>query len=501
MIRLFTCLFLLVNLVCTNNALSQQITILYFTDAHEIAPVQDRMGERGGFARLKTIVDRVKAENPNTMVAFGGDLAGGVLFGAIFHGFPVVEACNRLPLDVANFGQHDFDFGSDVTRALIDSSDFPWITSNLVEESGEPFNNLSNIAIFEWYGIRVGFLGLTDAMNTTTQEGIVFQRDLVESAREAVQKLDAINSDIIVALTQTGLETNELLLTEIPEIDAIFSEERAETRSMVHVAGERPILTPCGNIGSLARLDIEKVDGDYRISYRFHAITPDIPSDPEMAALENHYMTLLEETLSETLAVLETPLEAGMYGDSRSRWRECNAGNLIADAYRNVHNADVGLMNGGGIRANALGTEMTLREATAMLPFSNRVSLARINGSLLRQALEHGVSEVERHAGRFLQVSGMSYAYNSDAPAGSRISNVLVNGNLLDETAVYTVALPSHILHGGDGFSMLADSPDIEILIDGFDAPVDVDVFAEYCRRHGSINAGMEGRITVLSDD
>jgi len=40
------------------------MTILYFNDAHEIAPVIDALGERGGVARLKTVIDVVRMENP-----------------------------------------------------------------------------------------------------------------------------------------------------------------------------------------------------------------------------------------------------------------------------------------------------------------------------------------------------------------------------------------------------------------------------------------------------
>ena len=67
-------------------------TILYFNDAHEISPVQDHLGSRGGVARIKTIVDKVRMQNAQTIVVFGGDLAGGTLFGAVYKGFPLVEA-------------------------------------------------------------------------------------------------------------------------------------------------------------------------------------------------------------------------------------------------------------------------------------------------------------------------------------------------------------------------------------------------------------------------
>jgi len=102
---------------------------LYFNDAHEISPVQDHLGSRGGVARIKTIVDKVRMQNAQTIVVFQLDLSGGTLFGAVYKGFPLVEAFNLLPLDIANFGQHDFDFGPAETKKLISASSFIRILS------------------------------------------------------------------------------------------------------------------------------------------------------------------------------------------------------------------------------------------------------------------------------------------------------------------------------------------------------------------------------------
>jgi len=193
-------LFFFINLFAQNNS---KITILYFNDAHEISPVKDKLGERGGIARIKTIVDKVKKENSNTIVVFGGDLGGGSLFGAVFNGFPIVEAFNHIPIDIANFGQHDFDFGEKNTRKLVKKSKFQWITSNLVNSKNKPFMDLPTYQIIDKNNIKIGFIGLTDAMNTTIVRKTVIQNDLVESAQKAIKKLRQKNVDFIIGITQT----------------------------------------------------------------------------------------------------------------------------------------------------------------------------------------------------------------------------------------------------------------------------------------------------------
>ena len=105
-------LFLIVSIaVCsvssTADVENRRATVLYFTDAHQLAPVVDRLGERGGAARLAIVVQRVRSEVPGAVLAFGGDLAGGVLFGAVFRGQPMVEALNSIGVDVATFAIRD----------------------------------------------------------------------------------------------------------------------------------------------------------------------------------------------------------------------------------------------------------------------------------------------------------------------------------------------------------------------------------------------------------
>jgi 5'-nucleotidase len=476
----------------------RQATVLYFTDAHQLAPVVDRLGERGGVARLATVLQTVRVAEPGAILAFGGDLAGGVLFGAVFRGAPMVEALNTLGVEVATFGQHDFDFGVDQTATLVEASRFPWITSNLVNEAGNPFLNLPTSLVLKRQGIRLGFIGLTDAMGTTARDDRVEQADLVDAARKAVAGLKEQHVDVIIALTQTNLATNEHLLAEVVELDAILSEERSEIRSTTSFVGSRPILTPCGNLGSLIRLEIRTEAGKRPLLLGGALpVDPSVPADSALSVLEGRYTAELERRLAEPLATLETGLEAGVSGDGAARFRETNAGNLTADAFRSHYGADVGIINGGGIRANAPEGPFTLKEALSLLPYGNRVCLVKMKGALLLRALEHGVARVTQRSGAFCQVSGMRYAYNPEAPVGGRIIAAEVDGKPVEAGRTYTVALPDYLLKGGDGFSMLKEA---RVLVGPSSAPEDVVVLADYCRELGRIDARIEGRIDVRQE-
>ncbi len=152
-------------------------------------------------------------------------------------------------------------------------------------------------------------------------------------------------------------------------------------------------------------------------------------------------------------------------------------------------------MNGGGIRTSILTGEFTLRDAYAILPFGNKVILANVKGETIQAALENSVSRVESLGRGFLQVSGIHYSYNPDLPVGERVQSVTINNEPIDLEKDYLVAMPNYIFHGGDGYTMFAES---EILVDDTNAQTDAEVLIQYASKLGTINASLEGRIVVI---
>ncbi len=471
-------------------------TILYFNDAHEISPVQDHLGSRGGIARVKTIVDKVRMQNAQTIVVFGGDLAGGTLFGAVYKGFPMVEAFNLLPLDIANFGQHDFDFGPAETKKLIRASRFIWISSNIIDKDSNPFANVPTYTVLESNRIKIGFIGLTDAMNTTKPTGEIIQLPLLPSVKKAIDlmKNEITDVDVVVAVTQTTEGKNEQLLIKEERIDIILSEEQFEERSNIYYVVGRPIISPCGNMGSVIQIDITKKGSELSIFSTVHPVDNSVVEEPEMLRLQKKYQDSLEIKLARPVAHVETPLDGGVNTDSKCRWGETNLGNLITDAYRLYYKAEFGIINGGGIRANIPAGKLTLKNALSVLPFHNRVCMIRISGQLLKQMLEHGVADVESRDGAFLQISGGVYRYNQKKSPGERIVSVKVGDVNLEDDKKYTIALPDYILRGGNGFTIFSEA---EIVVSPADGKEDVNIFIQHCREIKTIDVKLENRIII----
>jgi 5'-nucleotidase / UDP-sugar diphosphatase len=143
----------------------------------------------------------------------------------------------------------------------------------------------------------------------------------------------------------------------------------------------------------------------------------------------------LDQELGQVVGVAEVELDTRR---AKVRSEETSFGALVADALRSATGGDLALTNGGGIRGDRtypIGTKLTRKDILTELPFGNVTVLTAITGSDLLAALENGVSQVEDGAGRFPQVSGMSFNYDAGRPPGSRVVEVTVGGAPLDPAA------------------------------------------------------------------
>ncbi|HYO91056.1 MAG TPA: 5'-nucleotidase, partial [Pyrinomonadaceae bacterium] len=233
------------------------------------------------------------------------------------------------------------------------------------------------------------------------------------------------------------------------------------------------------------------------IDWEVIPVTRDIEPDPSFAAVTDKYKDLLTE-LAERVGHTDVQLDAG---SEANRTRETNVGNFVADAFRQVTGADVALINGGSIRADSIISpgELTKRDVLAIFPFANPVVKLEVTGATLRAALEHGVSSgpEETEPGRFPQVSGINFTFDPTRPAGSRLTEVTVNGQPLDNKKTYALATSTFLaVDAGDGYTMFSGA---RFLIKPEQAQKAPDVLRKAIASVKAIAPKTEGRITKSS--
>ncbi len=469
------------------------LTILQLNDIYDITPVEK--GKRGGLSRVATLQDRIRQENPNTIFVLAGDFLSPSTMSSIFQGSQMVAGLNAIGLDLATFGNHEFDFGPDVTRQRMQESRFTWVSANVLDPAtGLPLGGAVPFIVRQLGGVRVAIFGLTTPETHALSKGAANLKflDPIQAARDAVTRAGRLGADVIVALTHQDMAEDKQLAAAVPGIDLILGgHEHVPLDARV---GRTLILKAGSDARLLGRIDlwVSTGRGGKRVESKWELIpvTDEIPAQPEVAALVKQYQDLTAAQFNVVVGATSLPL------DTRGevvRTQESALGDLIADLMRAALNADVALVNGGGIRGDVVVPAGPLRrgDVLGILPFANKVVKLDVSGMALREALENGLSQVEKAAGRFPQVSGIRYRFDPSRPAGSRLVSVTVNGRPLDEKAHYTLATFDFILGGGDGYTMLQSA---NVLVKPENGPMDSDLLLDRLKQ-GPIAPVLDGRV------
>jgi len=202
-------------------------------------------------------------------------------------------------------------------------------------------------------------------------------------------------------------------------------------------------------------LTVDRATGKLQsVDWEVLPITDKIADDPEFAAVTEKYKETLV-TYTELVGRTQVRLDAR---SEANRTGETNVGDFVTDALREAVGADVALINGGSIRADTVFEPGSLskHDVLAILPFGTDVVKVEVTGATLRRALEHGVSQSAAGAepGRFPQISGLRFSFDTTSPVGSRVKKVTVNGQPRDDRRTYTLATNVYLLGGGDGYDM-----------------------------------------------
>jgi 2',3'-cyclic-nucleotide 2'-phosphodiesterase (5'-nucleotidase family) len=471
------------------------ITFLHTNDVYEIAPKDGQ----GGFAELATLLEQERASHAHTITTFGGDLISPSVLSGLTKGTQMIKLMGLLDTDIAVLGNHEFDFGPGITTERIEASTFPWLGTNVRGADGKPATGTVDLHLMDVAGYKVGFFGLlapeTEVLSSPGAD-ITFA-PLVETAQAAVAQLREQGADLIVALTHLDLADDLEVARNVEGINLIFGGH--DHNAITYEEGDTLIVKAGHDAHYLAAVDLtvdrvmkrDKEVVEARPEWRYLS-TAGVAPDPEVQAIVDQFEKVLDEELNVPVGTTTVAL------DSRRdtvRTTESNFGNLIADALRETVGADVAIANGGGIRGDRTydaGSVLTRKDILTELPFGNVTVVVEISGADLRAALENGVSEVEDKAGRFAQVSGMTYRYDAASPAGSRIVEVLVAGEPLDPARTYTLATNDYIFGGGDGYEALTHG---KALVDASAATLMASMVMDYIAAKGEVAPAVEDRI------
>lgn len=465
------------------------VTILQINDVYSTVPIAGR----GGLARVAALKQLLTRAGRTPILVLAGDFLSPSVASSVFKGEQMVAALNAAGLDIATFGNHEFDFGLEVLRQRIAESRWTWVVSNVTDRAGRPLEGTVPYLVRTYGGLRVGFIGLCLTTQEIRQEDLADVRllDPIESAAKYLPVLRGQQVDLIVAVTHLTLADDQKLVERFPEIDVVVG---GHEHSPITVTQNRTLISKAGSEAEyVARIDLARRGSQVDRHFELIPVDARLPEEPATARVVADYERRLGTQLDAQVAASLIDLDATTL---HLRASETNIGNLFADAMRTSVNADIGLINSGAIRGERLypAGALTRRLLLAMHPFGNLVAKLELSGRTVQAALEHGVSRLPETAGFFPQVSGLSMEVIVSAPVGSRVRNVRINGQPLDPERTYTMAVPDFLL-GGDGYAMLVNA---KLLIDPENGDLVVTTVEKYVEARRTISPVVEGRIVLV---
>ena len=521
---------------------SNDIVILHTDDAH--CGVNDNLGY-AGVAAYKA--EMQKTHNYVALVDCG-DAIQGESIGTLSAGAYLVDIMNEVGYDFATFGNHEFDYKLPQLAKLTKQAKYQYLACNFKYiGKGTSDLNYKPYEIVTYGDKKVAFIGIVTPESFTKSTPAYFQDEsgnyiysfsedetgtaLYETVQKTVDEARAAGADYVIAMGHLGNEgitdrwTSKAVIANTTGIDAVLDghDHIAGVQKVANKDGKQIVLTePGSKFENLGKLTI-KTDG---------TITAELISPKEFTEKDagiTAYITKLTDTFKEYVSKVVAKSSIALpdkdeNGNRLVRNHETALGDLCADAFRVMMDADIGIMNGGGIRKPIKAGDITLDNILSVFPWGNLPCKMEVTGQTVLDMLEMGAINYPEESGGFLSVSGLKYTIMAGVPssieltdkgefskvAGKyRVTNVQVLNKKtneyepLDLNKTYTLGgIDYTILYCGDGFTMFNDS---KVLKAGDASYTDAQMVVDYIENKlggtiGEEYAKPQGRISVNTD-
>lgn len=470
--------------------------------------------EVGGFARIKTVIDEQKAENPDTLVVDGGDFSMGTLVQTVYEDEAAeLRMLGAIGCEVTTFGNHEFDYrSSGLAQMLKSAAESGDVLPELVvcnvdwdamEAAGLNDGQQQIQSGFEEYGVKdyvvlqkgdvnvavTGVFGV-DALACAPTCELLF-RDPVEAVRETVAEIKANEDvDMIVCVSHSGTwedeskSEDEILAKSVPDLDLIISGHTHTELAEPIVHGDTYIVST-GEYGKkIGKLSMtQKSDGrwemtDYKLVPILSTITADGATqekiDGFMEAVDTGYLADFGYTKDEVLAT--NNVQFSTLHDLEYEHTEHNLGDLMSDAYvYAVENSDdfdgvpvdVAVVPSGTVRDTYTAGDITVEQVFNSfslgigpdgVPGYPLISVY-LTGKELRTAAEIDASVSDYMTTARLYMSGLHFTYNPNRMILNRVTDVYLtdeNGSRveLEDDKLYRVVAD---LYSGQMLSAVTD--------------------------------------------
>ena len=505
------------------------ITLVHVNDTHSYLDAygpKDRNldGTLGGMAKAASIIAAVRAHEPNVLLLHAGDVFQGDFFFNAYFGVPEFQLMKQLGFDAMAVGNHEFGFGPDVLTqslaAAYGGDTLPLLSANLnfseytPPEGFPPLETWIKPGIIKSVGgVTIGIFGMTQPDDVTNMPAPVKilgkypdTATLLGIAGLTAAELRGAGAEVVICLSHLGVIYDQAIAANVPGIDIIVGGHDhyvfEQPLAVTNPEGKRTLILQAGNhYRYVGKLRFTLKNGAVKVlDYTLLPVDRKIPPLPEVQNVVDVLKDGIEETYGDvyyaTLARATRDLE--MSTNPRQPRRDSAMGNLITDALREKTGTDIaitanGMIAEGIFQGPIVGADVFRPVSYGYDPATGlgfKIATFEIAGVELVKALETTLAFIGVNEDFFLQVSGMSFAYDAGAPVGSRVllESVRVQGHPLDPFATYTATV-------NEGIAFLIPEMGVEVINLNVLPDLEYNVLKDFIIGLGRVNYHSEGRI------
>ncbi len=420
-------------------------------------------GKVGGFAHLATLVKRLRASRPGALLLDGGDTWQGSATSLWTRGQDMVDATKLLGVNM--MAPHwEFTYGADRVREILDlhlKGHIEFLAQNVkTTDFEDPVFQPWSIRSIN--GVSVAIIGqafpytpIANPRYFVPEWSFGIQDDRMQ---QMVDEVRGKGAQVVVVLSHNGMDVDLKMASRVAGIDVILGGHTHDgVPQPIAVANSRgrTLVTNAGSNGKfLAVLDLD-VKGGKLADFRYRLLpvfSRLLPADPEMSALIDRvrapYRALLEAPLATTEGLL---YRRGNFNGSFDQ--------LILDALIEEKNAQIafspGFRWGTSVLSGQVITREHLMDQTAIT--YPQVTVTDMTGEFIKTVLEDVADNLfnpdpyYQQGGDMVRVGGLTYACEPGARAGSRISDMRLDGKPIDASKTYRVAGWAPVAQGVKG--------------------------------------------------
>ncbi len=452
-------------------------------------------GEQLGIPAVAALKQYYQSQGANVLLVDAGDFSQGTTLVSYFDGGSAVLFMNAAGYDAASLGNHEFDFGFEELQIMDTLADFPILDANVLnKETGEPY--FGDNKIFTFDNMKVGVFGLDTAEAQTKASPknvkditILDGQELYACAQEQVNTLKAQGCDYIICLGHLGVDDESLgrrsvdVVANTTGID-LFIDGHSHTEMDGGLEVNGTVITSTGNY--LANIGVVVYDQETKTEKASLVKAADYKGgyDATVAGFVKAHQDIVDAAYSGLFATAAVDLNGER--EPGVRTQETNLGDFAADAYLyaaqqymgDAVKIDGAIQNGGGVRASIPAGPITMNTLYTVFPFGNSVSVVKVTGAQLLEALEASCSAAPAALGGFPQVSGIVFTVDTSVPyvngmqypdstyfapaaPGSRVTISSVGGRDFSLTDSYYIAVNNFMADGGDTYYIFTQAQEV----------------------------------------